>query len=375
VQKRGYVLKEDREGKERLYKEFTLRQNEIKPVMHKEITGAEKSKLFPTDVAMIVNDFLVQHFPNVVDFSFTATVENELDEIANGHVAWEEMIDNFYQGFKQKVDNTQDVQRSSVGTSRPLGTHPDTGEPMSVKLGRFGPYVQIGETESDAKPRFASLKKGQMMERINMEEALELFRLPREVGNFEGKPMTVAVGRFGPYIKHESKYYSLAKGDDPFTVTEERGVEIIQTKRKADAEKYIKEFPENPDIKVLNGRFGPYIQAGDKNVKIPKGKDPAALTLEECLQLAADAPEKKGRFGKAAKTTAKTSTAKTATKTKATKAKTKDAAAEEGNDAPKAKAKPKAAPKAKAAPKTTKAAADKPKALAAPKATAKSRKA
>jgi DNA topoisomerase-1 len=379
VQKRGYVLKEDREGKERLYKEFTLKQNEIKPVTHKEITGAEKSKLFPTDVAMIVNDFLVQHFPNVVDFSFTATVEDELDEIARGNVLWEDMIDNFYQGFKQKVDDTQDVQRSSVGTSRSLGVHPDTGEPMSVKLGRFGPYVQIGEAEAEQKPRFASLKKGQMMERISMQEALELFRLPREVGTFESSPMTVAVGRFGPYIKHENKYYSLGKTDDPFTVTEERGAEIIQAKRKADAEKYIQEFPENPDIKVLNGRFGPYISAGDKNVKIPKGKDPKSLTLEECLQLAAETPDKKGkgRFGKAAasKATTKTAAAKTA---KTTKAKTKVAdveAADATAAAPKA-VKPKAAPKAKAAPKTTKAAADKkPKAPAAPKAVAKSKKA
>jgi DNA topoisomerase-1 len=224
VQKRGYVLKEDREGKERLYNEFTLQQNQIKPVTHKEITGAEKSKLFPTDVAMIVNDFLVQHFPNVVDFSFTAHVEDELDEIARGQMPWEDMIQNFYSGFKERVDVTQDVQRSSVGTSRTIGQHPDTGEPMSVKLGRFGPYVQIGETEGEQKPRFASLKKGQLMERISLAEALELFKLPREIGTFEGKPMTVAVGRFGPYIKHETKYYSLGKTDDPFTVLDSRGV-------------------------------------------------------------------------------------------------------------------------------------------------------
>jgi DNA topoisomerase-1 len=349
VQKRGYVLKEDREGKERLYNEFTLQQNQIKPVTHKEITGAEKSKLFPTDVAMIVNDFLVQHFPNVVDFSFTAHVEDELDEIARGQMPWEDMIQNFYSGFKERVDVTQDVQRSSVGTSRTIGQHPDTGEPMSVKLGRFGPYVQIGETEGEQKPRFASLKKGQLMERISLAEALELFKLPREIGTFEGKPMTVAVGRFGPYIKHESKYYSLGKTDDPFTVIDSRGVEIIEAKRKSDAEKFIKEFPENPEIKVLNGRFGPYIVAGDKNVKIPKGKDPQSLTLEECLQLAAEAPEKKGKFGKAAsKTSAKGAEAKPAAKVAK----------------PKVTAKAKSAPKVKAAGKSIAPAASKPKVAA-----------
>ncbi len=354
VQKRGYVLKEDREGKERLYNEFTLQQNQIKPVTHKEITGAEKSKLFPTDVAMIVNDFLVQHFPNVVDFSFTAHVEDELDEIARGQMPWEDMIQNFYSGFKERVDVTQDVQRSSVGTSRTIGQHPDTGEQMSVKLGRFGPYVQIGETEGEQKPRFASLKKGQLMERISMAEALELFKLPREIGTFEGKPMTVAVGRFGPYIKHESKYYSLGKTDDPFTVEDSRGVEIIEAKRKSDAEKFIKEFPENPEIRVLNGRFGPYIVAGDKNVKIPKGKDPQSLTLEECLQLAAEAPEKKGRFGKAAaKTSAKGAEAKPAAKA----------------------AKPKVTPKAKAAPKVKAAAKPKAPAASKPKVAAKTKKA
>ncbi len=342
IQKRGYVVKEDREGKDRPYKEFVLQQNAIKAATLKEVVGAEKGKLFPTDVAMIVNDFLVQHFPNVVDFSFTATVEDDLDEIARGQMPWEKMIGNFYHGFKDQVNETQEVQRSSVGTSRSLGAHPETGEPVSVRLGRFGPFAQIGEAEGDKKPRYASLKKGQLMERINMEEALDLFKLPREIGTFEGKPMTVAVGRFGPYIKHENKFYSLGKTDDPFTVTEPRGIEIIEAKRKADAEKTIKEFPENPDVKVLNGKFGPYIVAGDKNVKIPKGKEPKQLTLEECLQLASEAPEKKGKFGK---TSAKTAPAKTATP--------KKAAAPKGSTT-KAKAataikatKPKAAPKSK----------------------------
>lgn len=296
ILKRGYVVKEDREGKERPFKELVLKEEKISEVMNKEITGAEKAKLFPTDIAMIVNDFLVQHFPNVIDFSFTAKVEKEFDEIARGQQEWVKMIGNFYNGFHQRVENTQEIQRSSVGKSRELGVHPQTGEKVTVRLGKFGPIAQIGEAEGDKKPLYASLKKGQMMERLSLEEALDLFKLPREIGSFEGKPMTAAIGRFGPYIKHDNKFYSLGKEDDPFIVTEARGIEIIQNKRKSDAEKFIKEFSENSDVKVLNGRFGPYIAIGKRNVKIPKNKDPKSLTLEECLNLAKDTPEKKGKF-------------------------------------------------------------------------------
>jgi DNA topoisomerase-1 len=293
--KRGYVVKEDREGKERPYRELFLKQDIINETNLKEITGAEKAKLFPEDIAMIVNDFLVQHFPNVVDYSFTATVEKEFDEIAQGRKEWVNMLEGFYDGFHKRIENTQEIQRSSVGKSRELGAHPETGEKVSVRLGKFGPVAQVGEAEGDKKPLYASLKKGQMMERITLEEALELFRLPREVGNFEGKPMTVAVGRFGPYVKHDNKFYSLGKEDDPFVVTEARAIEIIINKRKSDSEKFIKEFTENPDVKVLNGRFGPYISIGKQNIKIPKDKDPKNLTLEECLNLAKDTPGKKGK--------------------------------------------------------------------------------
>jgi DNA topoisomerase-1 len=296
ILKRGYIVKEDREGKERAFKELVLQQNAIKEVMNKEITGAEKAKLFPTDIAMIVNDFLVQHFPNVVDYSFTASVEKEFDEIAQGQKEWVKMLEKFYEGFHRRVENTQEIQRSSVGKSRELGVHPDTGEKISVRLAKFGPVVQIGEAEDDKKPRYANLKKGQMMERITLEEALDLFRLPREVGMLEDKPMTVAIGRFGPYIKHENKFYSIGKEDDPFIISESKAIEIVLNKRKADAEKFIKEFAENPEVKVLNGRFGPYISIGKKNIKIPKDKDPKGLTLEECLTLAKQAPEKKGKF-------------------------------------------------------------------------------
>jgi DNA topoisomerase-1 len=323
VQKRGYVLKEDRDGKERKFKELTLKHLEIKESESTETVGTEKAKLFPTDIAMIVNDFLIQYFPNVIDYSFTATVEDEFDKIARGKMEWESMIETFYNGFKQKVEDTSEIQRSSVSKSRELGAHPETGEPVTVKLGKFGPYVQVGEGDTDKKPMSASLKKGQLMETISLADALELFKLPREVGTFEDKIMKVAVGRFGPYILHDSKFYSLTKADDPYTVTESRAIEIIETKRKNDAEKSIKEFDENPDVKVLNGRFGPYIAIGKTNVKIPKGRDPKLLTLEECLTLAAEAPEKKGKF--AAKSSAKTAT-KTPVKTPAKASATKDSA-------------------------------------------------
>jgi DNA topoisomerase-1 len=296
ILKRGYIVKEDREGKERSIKEFVLQQNAIKEALNKEVYGAEKAKLFPTDIAMIVNDFLVQHFPNVVDYSFTAKVEKEFDEIAQGQKEWVKMLEIFYDGFHRRVEDTQEIQRSSVGKSRELGVHPETGEKISVRLAKFGPVVQIGEAEEDKKPRYANLKKGQMMERLTLEEALDLFKLPREVGMLEDKPMTVAIGRFGPYIRHDNKFYSIGKEDDPFIITDNRAIEIVLNKRKADSEKFIKEFAENPEVKVLNGRFGPYISIGKKNIKIPKDKDPKGLTLEECLNLAKNAPEKKGKF-------------------------------------------------------------------------------
>ncbi|HEY8402927.1 MAG TPA: type I DNA topoisomerase [Cytophagaceae bacterium] len=324
IQKRGYVIKENREGKERNYRELVLSKNTIQKLDKKEITGQEKAKLFPTDVAMIVNDFLVQHFPNITDYSFTATVEKEFDEIASGKIQWDKMLANFYGAFHKKVEKTESVDRASVGTSRELGVDPVTGEKVIARLGRFGPIVQIGEADEETgkKPRFASLRKGQLIETLTLEEAMDLFKLPRETGMFEDKPMTVAIGRFGPYIKHDNKFYSLGKEDDPLEVSEARCIEIIQAKRKADAEKLIKEFPENEEVKILNGRWGPYIQVGKKNVKIPKDREPQSLTLEECLALAENAPEKKSRFAKAKKEdTAAPAAKKAATKKAAAKKK------------------------------------------------------
>ncbi len=315
IQKRGYVEKEDREGKPRTYKYLVLQKNEISEKNETETVGTEKSKLFPTDIATIVNDFLVQHFPDVIDYSFTATVEKEFDEIAGGKREWVEMIDDFYHGFHKKVEESQEVKRTDLATSRTIGVHPETGENIYTRLGKFGPFVQIGETDDEKKPLYASLKKGQRMENISLEDALELFKLPREIGLYEEKPMKAAIGRFGPYIQHNSKFYSLAKTDDPYDVNAERGIEIIEAKRKADIEKFIKDFPENPEVKILNGRFGAYIVVEKKNVKIPKGKDPLLLTLEECLKLAEATPEKKGGKGRFASKTKEAAAPKIKTKT------------------------------------------------------------
>jgi DNA topoisomerase-1 len=261
---------------------------------------------------MVVNDFLVEHFPDITDYSFTSEIELEFDEIANGKLEWKKMIDDFYNPFHKKVSKTEKVERSSVGRSRELGVDPKTGKNIYAKLGKFGAYVQIGENPDDnggEKPKFASLRPGQFIESITLEEALELFKLPREVGEFEDKPVVVNIGRFGPYVLHDKKFVSIPKTEDPYEITLVRAVELIKAKREADANKLIKEFDGHPDIKVLNGRFGPYIKAGKKNVKIPKGKVPADLTLEECITLADATPEKKGRWGRPAAAAPKPETA------------------------------------------------------------------
>jgi DNA topoisomerase-1 len=301
IQKRDYVVKEIREGVERKYVVLMLKNGNIDRVEETEITGAEKNKLFPTNTAMIVTDFLLEHFSDVTDYSFTSEIEQEFDEIAEGKLNWKKMIQNFYGPFHKKVSKTEKVERSSVGKSRELGTDAKTGKNVYAKLGRFGAYVQIGENPDDnggEKPKFASLRPGQFIESISMEDAMELFKMPRDLGLFEEKPVVVNIGRFGPYVLHDKKFVSIPKGTDPYEIPLELAIELIQNKRIADANKLIKAFPENPDIQVLNGRFGPYIKAGKKNVKIPKGKEPASLTLEECVELAANTPEKVGRFGR-----------------------------------------------------------------------------
>ncbi|WP_242919318.1 type I DNA topoisomerase [Pontibacter liquoris] len=324
IQKRGYVEKDNREGKERPFQVLTLQNDAITSQTKTELTGAEKAKLFPTDTAMVVNDFLVEHFPNVIDYSFTARVEAEFDEIAQGQKGWETMLDQFYEAFHERIASSESINRADVSGARELGQDPTTGKTILAKLGRFGPYVQLGEEneETGEKPLYASLRKGQFIESLTLEDALDLFKLPRIVGMYEDKEMKAAIGRFGPYISHNSKFYSLPKILDPMTVTAEEAVALIETKRKADAEKLIKDFPENADVQVLNGRYGPYIVVGKKNVKIPKDKEPAELTLQECLDLAEATPEKKGRggFKKKAEPAAKKPAAKAKAKPAAKKA-------------------------------------------------------
>lgn len=301
IQKREYVMKESRDGKERKYRELVLAGDKISAKTGTENYGTEKMKLFPTSLAMVVNDFLVAHFPNVIDFTFTARVEKEFDEIASGKVEWQTMIEAFYGKFHTRVEDTEKVDRSEVGSSKELGVDPASGKKVLVRLGRFGPLVQIGESTEDEKPRYASLKKDQLMENITLEDALELFKLPREIGLFEEEPMVAAIGRFGPYVRHNGQFYSLTKEYDPMTITEDESIAIIKAKRELEANRLIKDFSENKEVQVLNGRFGPYIKFGKQNVKIPKGKEPKELTYAECVELAETAPAKKGGFKRKAK--------------------------------------------------------------------------
>lgn len=293
VQKREYVLKESREGIERAYQEILLEDNQVTNKSKKEITGTEKSKLFPTNTAMIVNDFLIGQFPNIIDYSFTAGIEKELDEIANGKLDWDKMIDRFYGSFQTDVETSQNVSKSDIGALRELGVDPATGKNIYARLARFGPCVQLGELEDEEKPRFSSLRKGQLIETITLEEALELFKLPRQVGEFEGEKIDANIGRYGPYVRHANKFVGLGEDDDPLTVTQERAIELILAKRKEDASRIIKTFDENEEFQILKGKWGPYLKAGKKNVKLPKDKEAEELTYEECVELAEKAPAKK----------------------------------------------------------------------------------
>ncbi len=299
IQNRGYVVKEEREGKQRNFQLLTLKNGEITDLTKTENTGAEKNKLFPTDIGAVVNDFLVEHFKGIIDFNFTATVEKEFDEIAHGLKNWTEMLNTFYSPFHAEVETTL-LNANRASGERELGNDPATGKKISVRIGRFGPFVQIGEpaeNEGDEKPRYASLRSGQMIETISLEEALELFKLPKKVGVFEDLEMTVAIGKFGPYIRHNASFYSLPKEIDPHVVTEEQAIIIIEEKRKKDAGKLIKAFDENPDARIENGRWGPYIKFGKLNIKIPKDKEPETITYEEVLALAKIAEKEPKKTG------------------------------------------------------------------------------
>lgn len=341
IQVRGYVLKDERPGVPRNYHVLHLdkKNNTVTETIQTETTGAEKAKLFPTDIGMVVNDFLVKHFEGIMEYNFTAFVEEEFDDIAKGKLEWHRMIDEFYKPFHKKVVDTTENSQRNTG-ERKLGTDPKTHKPVYVRIGRYGPMAQIGDTntedENAEKPRFARLRRDQRLETITLEQALELFKLPRKLGQYEDHDVTVAIGRFGPYIRHNNAFYSLRKGeDDPMTIDLPTSIERIEAKREADRKKLIKTFEENEDIRVLNGRWGPYISYEKTNYKIPKTTDPASLTLEDCLKIIEAGPAKKTAAKKttakkaaAKKTTAKkTTTKKTATKkTTAKKTATKKAA-------------------------------------------------
>ena len=304
IQQREYVEKGNKDGEERQFNVMTLKDRQIKDENHTEITGAEKAKLFPTDTGTVVNDFLTEYFPDILDFNFTASVEKEFDEIAEGEVKWTSIMKNFYDKFHPSVENTLAIKTEHKVGERILGEEPGTGKTVSVKIGRFGPVVQIGTVEDEEKPRFAQMKKGQSMETITLEEALELFKLPRTLGEYEGKSVSVGVGRFGPYVLHNKVYVSLPKTLDPMEITLEEAEQLILEKRQKETERHIKKFEEEPELEILNGRYGPYITYKGSNYKIPKDIVPQDLSLASCLELIklqdekGPATTKKGRFAK-----------------------------------------------------------------------------
>ena len=339
VQKRGYVVKEDRDGTKRNFEVILLKDKKIENTTETMNTGAERSKLFPTDIGIVVTDFLTANFDEIMDYNFTALVEKEFDEIAEGKLKWQKMLESFYRPFHIHVENTVENSDRASG-ERHLGIDPVTGKNVFARIGRFGPVIQIGDGDSEEKPRFASLNSNQRLESISLEDAMELFKLPRVVGNFENKEMVVAAGRFGPYVRHDGAFYSLTKMDDPMTITEIRAVEIIEAKRKKDSERVINHFKDQ-DIQVLNGRWGPYIAANDKNFKIPKGsKEAKELSLADCLEIinsSEGTPQKNAAFKKKTATPApkKAASKKTAAKKSNTKPAAKKAAVKKSTTAKK----------------------------------------
>ena len=285
IQQREYVEKGNKTGSTRKYTIMTLSDGKITTKEGKENVGAEKQKLMPTDIGIVVNDFLLEYFPEIMDYNFTATVEKDFDDIADGKKEWTAPIKDFYGNFDQQISGILQTKTEHKVGERVLGNDPASGKPVSVKIGRFGPIVQIGSANDEEKPRFAQMRPGQTLETITLEEALALFTLPRTLGEFNSETVSIGAGRFGPYIKVGSEYVSLPKGYDPLGITLEEAQQLIEEKRKADAEKVIKTFDEEPELQVLNGRFGPYICYKKSNYKLAKNIKPAELTLEECMQI------------------------------------------------------------------------------------------
>ncbi|MDU1905773.1 MAG: type I DNA topoisomerase [Dysgonomonas sp.] len=321
IQNREYVEKSNIEGTERKYNVLLLKGGKITDSTKTEMTGADKNKLKPTDIGVVVNDFLTATFPEILNYNFTATVEEQFDHVAEGEQVWTDLIDKFYNQFHPEVDKAMNMQTDHKVGERILGKDPKTGKQVSVKIGRFGPMAQMGTQDEEEKPSFASLQKDQSITTITLEEALKLFDLPRTIGEYEGKTMQVAIGRFGPYIKHDSKFISLPKGYDPYTVNEEEAIILIEDKRKKDREKVIKTFTEDEGLQILNGRFGPYIAYNKNNYKIPKTTDASSLSFEEAMKIVTNTDKGSTKTKKTSKIETKTKT-KAKSETKAKKAST-----------------------------------------------------
>ena len=297
IQQREYVVKGDKKGEERPYVIDTLRGLKITPTRKVELTGNEKGKLLPTDIGIVVNDFLIDNFPVIMDYNFTAKVEQEFDQIADGKEEWTDMMRHFDNEFEPTVDKVMNARSEHKAGERKLGDDPKSGHPVFVKIGRYGPVVQIGTADDEEKPRFAQLPADKSMETITLDEALELFKLPRTVGEFEGKSVTIGAGRFGPYVLHDKKYVSIPKDEDPLALTLERAIELIEGKRKAEEERHLKQFDEDPKLEVLNGRYGPYIVYDGKNYRIPRDlhSKAAELSYEQCMDIVNNPPAPKKR--------------------------------------------------------------------------------
>ena len=287
IQQREYVQKGDRKGEERFYTIDTLKGKVVTQKKRKEMIGSEKGKLLPTDIGIVVNDFLMRYFPGIMDYNFTAKVEQDFDKIAEGGQKWKSMMKSFYKDFEPTVEKTMNTREEHKAGERQLGKDPKTGKPVFVKIGRFGPVVQIGSADDAEKPRFAQLPSDKSMETLTLDEALDLFQLPRTLGDFEGATVTIGAGRFGPYVLHQKKYTSLSKDADPMTITLDEAIALIKEKRQAESQKHLKAFDADGKLQILNGRYGPYIAYDGKNYRIPKAQHQrvAELTFDECMAI------------------------------------------------------------------------------------------
>ena len=292
IQQRDYVQRGDKKGEERSYTLLQLKGKQVTQKTRKEIVGSEKGKLLPTDIGMVVNDFLMEHFKDIMDYNFTAKVEQDFDKIAEGGERWTDMMKQFYNSFEPVVEETMNSRQQHKAGERLLGNDPKTGRPVFVKIGRFGPVVQIGSADDREKPLFAQLPKEQSMETITIDEAMELFKLPREIGEYEGKPVTIGAGRFGPYVLHDRQYTSIPKGTDPMGITLDDAILLIQEKRQQDSKKHMKFFLEDPKLEILNGRYGPYLTYDGKNYRLPKSlhEKVTELTYDECMKIIQSTP-------------------------------------------------------------------------------------